>query len=26
MGSIELPENFEYNSELKDNLSKKYKL
>jgi hypothetical protein len=26
MGSIELPENFEYNSALKDSLSKKYKL
>ena len=26
MGSIELPENFEYKSALKDSLSKKYKL
>jgi hypothetical protein len=26
MDSIELPENFEYNSALKDSLSKKYKL
>jgi Family of unknown function (DUF6364) len=25
MGSIELPENFDYNSVLKDSLSKKYK-
>ena len=26
MGSIELPENFEYNSALKESLSKQYKL